>query len=297
MLFPPLVSVLIPAYNPRFFEQALKSAAGQDYRKLEIVVCDDSGGDEIARICERTADPRTRYFRNRRNLGFGGNFTECLNRAKGKYVKFLNDDDVLLASCVSRMVKAFETYGKEVFLLTSRRHAIDEHGTTFDAVPTTPLVEKTTFLDGRVLGNFVLMRGVNYIGEPTTVMFRKRDVDMEAGRLFMLNGTEYTCLADLSLWLRLLNRGGAVYLADPLSLTRIHKDQYQKTPSVAVRCIIERLLLAQDAMALGFLEGADQRKQVMSDVAQLFQTALSSPSWDAESKAQLEKYRRRIPTE
>ena len=46
----PLVSVLIPAYNSRHFEQALKSAMSQDYPKMEIIVCDDSDERGIADI-------------------------------------------------------------------------------------------------------------------------------------------------------------------------------------------------------------------------------------------------------
>lgn len=46
----PLVSIAIPAFNPRFFERTLNSAVSQTYSNLDIVVCDDSRGDEIKDI-------------------------------------------------------------------------------------------------------------------------------------------------------------------------------------------------------------------------------------------------------
>jgi cellulose synthase/poly-beta-1,6-N-acetylglucosamine synthase-like glycosyltransferase len=46
----PLVSIAIPAFNPRFFERTLNSAVSQNYGNLDIVVCDDSGGNEIEDI-------------------------------------------------------------------------------------------------------------------------------------------------------------------------------------------------------------------------------------------------------
>ncbi|MDR3658955.1 MAG: glycosyltransferase family 2 protein, partial [Mycobacterium sp.] len=48
----PLVSLVIPAVNPRFFAKALHSALGQSYGNLEIIVCDDSQDDEIGRLVE-----------------------------------------------------------------------------------------------------------------------------------------------------------------------------------------------------------------------------------------------------
>ena len=46
----PLVSIVIPAYSARFFAVALQSAVGQSYENLEVLVCDDSEGDEIETI-------------------------------------------------------------------------------------------------------------------------------------------------------------------------------------------------------------------------------------------------------
>ena len=96
----PLVSILIPAYNERFFAEALASARAQAYPALEIVVLDDSPGEAIERAVRQASDGRVRYARNRERRGFHGNFTACFQQARGEYVKFLNDDDRLLPQCV-----------------------------------------------------------------------------------------------------------------------------------------------------------------------------------------------------
>ena len=51
----PLVSVVIPAYKPTWFEAALLSACQQTYETLEIIVCDDSASTLIASVVERVA--------------------------------------------------------------------------------------------------------------------------------------------------------------------------------------------------------------------------------------------------
>jgi glycosyltransferase involved in cell wall biosynthesis/predicted RNase H-like HicB family nuclease len=170
---PPLVSILIPAYSPRFFREAFGSAVCQDYPNLEIIVGDDSLGTEIRQIVDRM--PRRdsiRYVRNQSNLGFSGNFSQCLKLATAEYIKFLNDDDILHPSCVSTMISRFIQYGERVKLVSSKRRRIDEHNQPLsDAVYTQSLAVVESRMRGNDLGNFVLKNSTNFIGEPPTAAY------------------------------------------------------------------------------------------------------------------------------
>ncbi|HEX7466329.1 MAG TPA: glycosyltransferase, partial [Usitatibacter sp.] len=66
----PQVSILIPAYNPRFFAEAFASARAQKHPSFEIVVRDDSPGTLIEECVLAANDPRVRYLRNPARLGF-----------------------------------------------------------------------------------------------------------------------------------------------------------------------------------------------------------------------------------
>lgn len=261
----PRVSILIPAYRERFFAEALSSACAQTHADLEIVVCDDSPGGAIERIVSQAADARIRYVRNPSRLGFEGNFTECLRQARGELVKFLNDDDRLAPQCVAGLAAAFD-FDPRVMLATSRRVVIDEAGRVQpDVLATTPIARVSCLIPGAELVNFALINSANVIGEPSTVMFRRRDVEVEGGGLFTWGGRHYHCLADLSLWVRLLARGPAFYQALPLSEFRIHPGQEQGGPAAEVEAIVERIALAHQARAHGFLREG-----------RLFHTALSN---------------------
>ncbi len=249
------VSLLIPVYNPRFFAAAFSSATAQTYRNVEIVVGDDSPGGEIRSIVQSAHDARTRYIRNPVRLGFHRNFEMLLAQAQGRYIKFLNDDDVLHPECVQEMVGAFEALGSRISLVTSRRHPIDELGALLpDTGPTRPLHPKNCFFEGRRFGNALLLASENLIGEPSATLFRRTDVDARSGGLFCLAGREYTCLADLALWLRLLTKGGMAYIARPLSYIRVHNARLQHSPEIAARCLSERVYLPTDARSLGFVD-------------------------------------------
>lgn len=118
----PLVSLLIPAFNPRFFERTLNSAVSQTYGQLEIIVCDDSRGSEIEDIVVSVTGQTgvaVRYVRNPRTLGMVGNLKACLEQAQGQLIKFVCDDDHLYAACIEQ--QAQEMAREEVRLVLAQR--------------------------------------------------------------------------------------------------------------------------------------------------------------------------------
>ena len=103
----PLVSVCVPTYNGEpFLQAALDSASAQTFGDLEILVVDDGSSDGTPALVERHAadDPRVRLLRNERNLGLVGNWNRCLEAARGTWIKFLFQDDLLEPACVERML-------------------------------------------------------------------------------------------------------------------------------------------------------------------------------------------------
>ena len=249
----PLVSILIPAYNERFFGEAFASARAQTHRNIEIVVCDDSPGTAIEAVVTAAADARVRYVRNASRLGFDLNFTQCFDLARGEHVKFLNDDDRLRPVCVEMLASVLASH-PAVTLATSRRVVIDEQGRAQpDVVATTPVSHVSGLFSGLELGNFALVNSVNFIGEPTTVLFRRSALKLEDARLFRWGARDYHCLADLSVWLRLLAGGLAYYASATLSEYRVHGAQEQRKGEVGLACLTERLWIARRAREAGFL--------------------------------------------
>ena len=253
-----LVSLLIPAYNERYFAEAFASALAQDYPALEIVVCDDSPGEAIRATVESARDERVRYVRNPERRGFAGNFTECLRQGRGDLVKFLNDDDQLAPHCVRELAAGLARH-PGAHLASSRRTVIDANGEPApDRPATTALALANGALEGRDVGNVVLINVLNFVGEPSTVLFRRSSVALDPANIFVWEGREYHCLADLSIWLRLLARGPAYYHASPLSYYRVHPGQEQKKDPMVVSCMAEWVAIADTARRSGFLAAPHQ---------------------------------------
>lgn len=232
----PLVSIAIPAYRATFFRTALESALAQTYRETEIIVCDDSEREDILAIVrECDVEARVRYVRNPARLGGRGNYRQGLALAEGEFVKYLNDDDVLMPDCVERLVEAFRS-APDVTLATSHRQRIDGTGALLpDQAATMRIVDADTLIDGVSLANVMLMTPLNVVGEPSTVLFRKSDLADLAPDYFRFQGEEGRGVIDMTLWATLLLRGDAVYLRDSLSRFRVHADQQQSDAATVRR--------------------------------------------------------------
>jgi len=258
----PLVSICIPAYNPRFLKEALQSALNQEYLNFEIIVSDDSHGEAIQKIVVSLSDERIRYFKNAQNIGAWENYLRCIFYARGKYIKYLNDDDLLHPQCLKKMVSYLEAYGEQVSLVTSKRNRIDEKGQTLsDTIDTKPPVGVDSYIQGLELGNIVLASLLNIIGEPTTVMFRKKDSqDFEEQKKRFYD--DQPGIGDVVMWLTLLSKGNAIYIAQPLSFFRQHPEQAQRNPQEIFYLVQSWYYLITRSRALGYLQEKDRKSVV-----------------------------------
>jgi hypothetical protein len=212
--------------------------------------------------------------RNPKNLGFAGNFTQCFHVARGAFVKFLNDDDRLRPGCVAMFASVLNA-NPGVKLATSRRIPIDGNGQRLpDGPATAPLSLVSAIMAGRELGDYALVHSMNFIGEPTTVMFRRADVTLEDGLLFRWGGHDYHCLADMGLWLRLLAQGLAYYTPAPFSEFRLHEGQEQNREGVRLACLTERVWILRQARSAGFLAMREGQRTAFANLRAKLQTWL-----------------------
>lgn len=90
-----LVSVIIPVYNGRrYLRDCLGSVLSQTHANIEVVAVDDGSTDDSAEIVESMGDPRIRLLRQR-NAGRCAARNAGLRIAAGRYVKYLDQDDLL----------------------------------------------------------------------------------------------------------------------------------------------------------------------------------------------------------
>ena len=105
----PFFSVVIPVYNrAAMLGEALRSVLAQSEQDFEIVVVDDGSTDNPSRTIEALADPRTVFVRQE-NRGGGAARNTGIDKARGRFIAFLDSDDTFLPHHLAVMRKLLET--------------------------------------------------------------------------------------------------------------------------------------------------------------------------------------------
>lgn len=249
----PLVSILIPAYNQiKYLKIALESAINQTYKNTEIIVCDDSTTKDVQNLVEeymRSCD-KIKYYNNGGPLGRGGgrNVEKCFQMAKGEYISFLFHDDEYYPCKIEKMMEVFRE-NPYISLVSSSRTCINCEGQIIKRVDYQ--YEQDMDINGVDASRNILSSFYNFIGEFTTVMFKKSDV-LELGcRLNTYFQSEIKCLTDISLFLKLCSKGRLFFFKDPLSKFRLHEQSNTNDKSMLYYCPIDFLNIILDSYENG----------------------------------------------
>lgn len=230
----PLVTIAIPAFNPRFFQAALQSTLTQSWPAIEVVVCDDCPGEEIGRIVDEASVPanvQVRYLRNDASLGFVANVQRCVAEARGEYVKVLCDDDRLTADCIAMQVAPM-LLRHEVGFVAAQRLIIDANGTFLPAhYDSCSFLEQDSYFKGTDLLGFLQTSPFNFIGGFSTVLFRRSELEHALQRLTLLDSLGGAML-DLALYVDILQRSNIAYLNRVMSFQRLHAERLSLRPDM-----------------------------------------------------------------
>lgn len=93
-----LVSIITPMYKgAEFVGETIRSVLAQSYQNWEMIIVDDcspDGGAGIRAVTECTSDPRVRLIESKENRGSSGARNIALEAARGRYIAFLDSDDI-----------------------------------------------------------------------------------------------------------------------------------------------------------------------------------------------------------
>jgi glycosyltransferase involved in cell wall biosynthesis len=235
----PKISICIPVYNSAaYLTAAVESALAQECDSFEILIVDDGSTDGSAEIAAGFAERSSlvRFVANSTNIGMVPNWNRCMELARGEYIKFLFGDDLLsLPDNISRLAGILDRH-PEVVLACSFRTIIDQNGHAMSDEGFTPTGRS---VEGLWAMRSCLYSAWNHIGEPTVVMFRKK----QAERGFLPG---FRQSVDLEMWCHLLLQGNIWCEREPLAAFRRHPEQ--QTERNATELVhLEEMLRLYDA--------------------------------------------------
>lgn len=222
----PTVSVVIPTYNgEHFLGETVDAVLRQTYTNLEVVIYDDCSTDGTFDLARRfLSDSRVSVHRGEVNLGDPASSRSAYALSSGPLVKILMHDDLLKPHAIARQVAAVHS-DDHITLVTSQREVIDDAGNILpDIRESAPIARADVVLEGRPTGNWLLENFLNFIGEPSTTLFRRADLP-PSDSLHAIGGRTPRFNHDVAMWLKLLALGDLAYIAEPLSQFRQHSGQ------------------------------------------------------------------------
>ncbi len=114
----PMVSIIVPVYNAeQYLRRCVDSILNQEYTDFELFLVNDGSTDSSGDICEEYGekDPRVIVIQ-KENTGVSDSRNQALDRARGKYLQFLDSDDWITPDATRLFVRAAEEYGCDMVI-------------------------------------------------------------------------------------------------------------------------------------------------------------------------------------
>lgn len=209
----PLVSVIVPCYNmEKYLTDTIASVRSQTFGDWELLVVDDASTDGTMRILHDFSqqDPRIKVAVKDEHSGIAHTRNRCLQRAKGRYLAFLDADDLWHPEKLEKQLR-FMQERQAAFSYTSY-DLIDENGQPLGkTIQATRDLNYQAYLRNTLIGCSTVMLDTEKTGKVTVPDFRTSE--------------------DTATWLNLLRRG-VVAQALPEALTsyriRVHSASSNK---------------------------------------------------------------------
>ena len=204
----PLVSALVTVFNrEHILRETTASLLAGSCQDLEVILVDDCSSDASWGVCHAIAESslQVRAYRNEKNLGDYANRNRAASLARGKYLKYLDADDLIYPHSLQVMVDALERFPDAALALSA--NVIDPE------VPYPEKVEPPEFFHRHFLGRSPIGVG------PSAAIIRRDCFEAVGG----FSGRQF--VGDTELWLKLAERWPVVLLPPALVWWRRHEGQ------------------------------------------------------------------------
>ena len=200
------VSIITPVYNAEpYLAACIESVLTQTYKDFEHILVDDMSTDSSAEIIQEYAesDPRIRHFQLEQNSGPGIARNKAIVMAEGRYIAFLDCDDLWKPEKLEKQVRFMKDNG-HVFTFSSYELMDGAGGLLGRRVKAPEKVTYQSALYKNPIGCLTAVYDTDFYGKQYMPAIRKRQ--------------------DYALWLKLLKKADGHGIQEPLAIYRVQKD-------------------------------------------------------------------------
>lgn len=159
-----LVSIIMPSYNTaKFIPETIESVIKQTYTNWELIIVDDCSTDNTDEVVKPfLTDERIKYLKNEKNSGAAVSRNYALREAKGKWIAFLDSDDLWLPEKLEKQIAFMEKNG---YKFTYTDYKIKLNGKWLPYIFTGPnIVNKRKMYDYCYFSTITVMYDRDFVG-------------------------------------------------------------------------------------------------------------------------------------
>ena len=198
-----LVSIVMPSYNSeKYIKASIESVLNQTYPKWELLIVDDCSTDKTVDIIKSFKDQRIKFFQNEKNSGAAISRNWALREANGKWIAFLDSDDLWLPTKLEEQL-SFMNENHYHFSFTDYKVSINRN-------------ISNVIITGPKKVNF---RKIKHYCYPATLT-----VMYDADKVGLIQITDIKKNNDYAMWLRILKKVDGYRYPKALSIYSKHSD-------------------------------------------------------------------------
>lgn len=189
----PLVSIIMPSYNAEsYIAESIESVLHQTYTNWELIITDDRSRDHTPDIVQSYCkqDSRIDFVIAQQHTGIAGTRNQCLSRAKGQFVAFLDNDDLWYPEKLEKQVRFMME--NNCSFIYSEYELMNEDGTPKGkTIKTAGVIDYDKYLKNTIIGSGTIMLDTNKTGK--------------------LQMPDNATSDDMALWCKILKEGHHAY--------------------------------------------------------------------------------------
>jgi len=198
-----LVSVIMPTYNcGKYIEESIQSVINQTYKNWELIIVDDCSKDNTEKIVSSYSrkDNRIKYIKFNENYGAAIARNTAIKQANGKYIAFLDSDDIWKNNKLEKQIKFMKD--NNYYFTYTNYQLIEEDGRKKNKIVTGP----------KKIGK-IGMYNYCWLGCLTVIYNKEKIGNIQIENLDKNN--------DYAMWLKIVNKEKCYLLNEELAYYRI----------------------------------------------------------------------------
>ena len=206
----PLISIIINCHNgEKYLNESLNSVFNQTYKNFEVIFFDNFSIDNSEKILKKFSDKRVKYFRSKKLYNLYNARNLAINKAKGKYITFIDVDDIWKKNKLEKQIDFFNK-NKQFKIVYSNYFNLKKDKKNLKYKKNLPS------------GNITQQLLSDYCIGILTIMMRRE--------IFTKNrfNNKYNIIGDFDLFIKLSRLYKIGCIQKPLAMYRIHEENLSK---------------------------------------------------------------------